>query len=67
VQTISFWWCSASLDYYFDYINNLKKVTRADIQDYVRKYIKGKPYAAGLLVNPQKDQHLNPESFFKSN
>lgn len=67
VHTISFWWCSASLDYYFDYINNLKKVTRADIQDYVRKYIKGKPYAAGLLINPQKDQKLNPESFFKSN
>lgn len=65
VHTVSFWWCSASLDYYFNYINNLKKVTRADIQDYVRKYIKGKPYCAGLLVNPQMNQQLNPQTFFK--
>ncbi|HEY9363734.1 MAG TPA: pitrilysin family protein [Chitinophagaceae bacterium] len=65
VHTISFWWCSASLDYYFNYINNLKKVTRADIQNYVRKYIKDKPYCAGLLINPQVEQQLNPGSFFK--
>jgi zinc protease len=65
VHTISFWWCSASLDYYFNYINNLKKVLRADIQNYVRKYIKGKPYCAGLLINPQVEQELNPGNFFK--
>jgi zinc protease len=65
VHTISFWWCSASLDYYFNYINNLKKVSRADIQNYVRKYIKGKPYCAGLLINPQVEQELNPGNFFK--
>ena len=65
VHTISFWWCSASLDYYFNYINNLKKVSRADIQKYVRKYIKGKPYCAGLLINGQMEQQLNPGSFFK--
>ncbi len=67
VHTVSFWWCSASLDYYFDYIKNLKKVTRADIQDYVRKYIKENPYAAGLLVSPQMDQQMKPETFFKAN
>ena len=65
VHTVSFWWCSASLDYYFNYINNLKKVTRADIRDYVRKYIKEKPYCAGLLVSPQMNEQLHPETFFK--
>ncbi|MEO5650233.1 MAG: pitrilysin family protein [Ginsengibacter sp.] len=67
VHTVSFWWCSASFDYYFNYINNLKKVSRADIQDYVRKYIKGKPYCAGILVSPQMDQEFKPETFFKAN
>lgn len=64
VHTVSFWWASASLNYYFNYINNVKKVTRADIQAYVRKYIKGKPYCAGLLVSPQMDEQLKPATFF---
>ncbi len=67
VHTVSFWWCSATLDYYFNYIKNLKNVSKADIQQYVRKYIKDKPFAAGLLVSPQMDQQLHPESFFTSN
>ncbi|MDP4283875.1 MAG: pitrilysin family protein [Bacteroidota bacterium] len=67
VHIVSFWWCSASLDYYFNYINHVQKVTRADIQQYVRKYIKGKPYCAGLLVSHDMDQQLQPEMFFKSN
>ena len=65
VHAVSFSWCSASLDYYFNYINNLKKVSRADIRDYVRKYIKGKFYCAGILVNGQMNEQLKPESFFK--
>jgi len=67
VHVVSFWWCSATLDYYFNYIDNLKKVSKADIQQYVRKYIKDKPYAAGLLVSPQMKQQLHPEAFFASN
>ena len=53
VKVLSFWWASASIDYFTTYQENLKKVSRADLQDYVRKYIKDKPYCAGLLVNPQ--------------
>jgi len=66
VHTVSFWWCSASLDYYFNYIKNVQQVTRADIQKYVRKYIKDKPYCVGLLVNPQMDRQLQPATFFKA-
>lgn len=65
-HTIAFWWCSADLEYMYNYVPNLKKVTKADIQNYVRKYIKGKNYSAGLLVNPAMKEQLNPSSFWKS-
>jgi len=67
VHTVSFWWASASLDYYFNYIKNVQKVSRADIQRYVRKYIKDKPFAAGMIINPQMEKQVNPETFFKAN
>ncbi|QQL48692.1 M16 family metallopeptidase [Mucilaginibacter ginkgonis] len=63
-QVLSFWWASASLDYFASYNDNLKKMTRADLQNYVRKYIKGKPYCAGLLVSPQMNRQLTPAKFF---
>ena len=51
VHTLSFWWASASLDYYFNYVKEIKKVTRQDIIAYVDKYIKGQPCVKGLLLN----------------
>jgi zinc protease len=65
-HTIAYWWCSADLDYMYNYVTNLKKVSKADIQNYVRKYIKGKNYSAGLLINPAHKEALNPSSFWKS-
>lgn len=59
VHTLSFWWASASLEYYFSYINEINKITRADLQDYVRKYIKGKPCVKGLLMNPAQQKNWN--------
>ncbi|HQV00481.1 MAG: insulinase family protein [Bacteroidia bacterium] len=53
VHTVTFWWASASINYYTDYVANLKKVTRADIKKYVQQYIKGKPSVTGLLISPQ--------------
>lgn len=67
VQTVSFWWASATLDYYFNYISNLKKVTRGDIQEYIRKYITGKPFVAALLLSPGMEKQSHPETFFKDN
>jgi len=66
VHTVSFWWCSASFDYFSTYLENINKVTRADIQNYVRKYITGKPYCAGLLINPGTKSNTDPETFFKA-
>jgi len=62
---LSFWWASASIDYYTNYEENLNKVTRKDLLDYVRKYIKGKPYCAGLMLNKAMITAINPQQFFK--
>jgi zinc protease len=52
VHAVTYWWASASIDYYTTYVENLKKVTREDIKRYVRTYIKGKPKAIGVLTTP---------------
>ena len=67
VHSLSFWWASASLDYFNSYDSNLQKVTRADIKTYINRYIKNKPYCAGLLINPELSKQLNVETFFTSN
>ena len=67
VQTLSFWWASASLDYFTTYGENLRKVQKTDLQSYVSKYIKNKPHTAGMLINPTMKSQINPEAFFKAN
>jgi zinc protease len=53
VHTVSFWWSTGGLDYYRNYLDNLRKVSRADIQNYVRRYIAGKPSVTGVLVSDE--------------
>ncbi len=48
IHVISWWWASASFDYYKSYVANLQTVTRADIAHFVRTYIKGQPYVLGI-------------------
>lgn len=64
-STVSFWWAVAGLDYYYDYIANLQRVSREDIARYVRQYIIGQPFVAGLLLSEQLNEQLTitPESF----
>ncbi|MDB5004997.1 MAG: insulinase family protein [Mucilaginibacter sp.] len=66
VNTLAFWWASASLNYYFTYLDNLQKINKADLQAYVRKYIKNKPYCAGLLISPELRSQLKTDDFFKA-
>lgn len=63
-HTVSFWWATASLEYYEGYIDNLKAVTRADINRYVTEYILGKPFVAGVLLSPEQreEQDLSEET-----
>jgi zinc protease len=59
IHTLTFWWASASLNYYFNYVNEINKITRADLDAYVRKYIKGKPCVKGLLLNTEQQKTFN--------
>ncbi|MEZ4313349.1 MAG: pitrilysin family protein [Polyangiaceae bacterium] len=51
-SSITFWWTSAGLDYYKGYVDNVKKVTRADIARYMDTFVLGKPYVLGVMVSP---------------
>lgn len=57
-HTVSFWWASSGLDYYASYIEKLKQVTRADIQAYVRKYIKNRPRIYGVMLSAEDQKNL---------
>ena len=61
VHTVTYWWASASIDYYTSYVENLQNVTREDITRYVQTYIKDKPRATGILLSPsmRDDMLLN--------
>lgn len=63
LHTVTYWWASASIDYYTDYVANLQKVTRKDIKKYVEKYIQGKPKVVGLLLSPKMKETMEIESF----
>lgn len=62
VHSLTFWWASATLDYYVNYIDNLEKVTREDIKKYVRKYILDQPNVTGILLSPQMKESLGMET-----
>ncbi|MCI0339366.1 MAG: insulinase family protein [Acidobacteria bacterium] len=57
-HTVSFWWASSGLDYYAGYVENLRKVTRADIKRYVDKYIKDKPRVVGVLISEADQKRI---------
>ena len=64
VHLFSFWWACASVDYYTFYGENLNKITRQDIKDYVRTYIKGKPFCAGLIVPQEPNVNTDINFYF---
>lgn len=49
-HTLSYWWASADIDYYRNYIENLRAVERDDIARYVERWISGQPRATVLLA-----------------
>jgi len=65
-SNLTYWWCSTSLDYFTDYYTAMNKVTKQDIQNYVKKYIAGKPYVAGMIINPEMNKQYNPAEYFKN-
>lgn len=59
VHTVSFWWAVTGLDYYRNYVENLRKVTRKDINNYVNRYIKDQPFIMGIILPEQVFSTLN--------
>jgi zinc protease len=58
-HTVSFWWASSGLDYYATYVDKLRKVTREDITQYVRKYIKNKPRIVSALLSADDQKSIS--------
>lgn len=50
-HTLTFFWATASLDYYRGYVDNVKKVTRADIARYLDTYVLGKSFVFGAMLS----------------
>ncbi|HKB45838.1 MAG TPA: pitrilysin family protein [Chitinophagaceae bacterium] len=65
-SNLTFWWCSTSLDYFTDYDAAMQKITRQDIIRYIKKYITGKPYIAGMIINEEMNKQLTPGEYFKN-
>ena len=57
-HTLSFWWSSTGIDYFRGYQKNLRAITRADINRYVRTYIKGKPHVALALMSAKANAEV---------
>ena len=57
-HTVGFWWAVAGIPYYKDYTANMQRATREDIADFVRDYMIGKPYVAGVLISPADRQRV---------
>ena len=58
-HTIGFWWSVSGLDYYMKYIDEMAVRTAADLQQYARTYIVGKPYVIGILMPGSERKKLN--------
>ncbi len=58
LETLCFWWCSASLDYYMNYVKNIQTVTKKDVAEFVDKYIKNKNYVLGVSSSRENLQAL---------
>ena len=65
-HTVSFWWCSAEIDYYLNYIQNLNDVTRQDIQRFVKRWIVNQPRATVLLSSPEVADQWSSERLLEA-
>jgi zinc protease len=63
---LTYWWCSTSLDFLTDYFSAMDKVTKEDLRSYVTRYITGKPYVAGMIINAEMNAQYKPASYFKN-
>ncbi len=50
---LAFWWAVTGLDYYNTYIDKMTKITLADVQGFVNKWLIGKLNITGILLSPE--------------
>ena len=65
-SNLTYWWCSGSLNFFTDYVPGMMSITRADIQQYLNKYIINKPFVAGMIINEAMNKQLKPADYFKN-
>jgi zinc protease len=65
-KTVTYNWTSTSLNYFTDYFDAMDKVTKQDIQKYINRYVTGKPYVAGMIINADMNKQHNPSAYFKN-
>lgn len=58
-HTLGFWWSSTGIEYFRGYHKNLRSVSRADINKYIKTYIQGKPHIGIALIAPGAKQAAN--------
>ena len=51
-HTVGYWWAGPGLDYYLGYVPGMQAVTEADIAEFARTYMIGKPNVSGVLIDP---------------
>jgi zinc protease len=52
IDTLSFWWSTASTDYYFGYVDNLRRVTNTDVSKFITTYLVTKKSVTGVRLSP---------------
>jgi zinc protease len=52
ISSLSFWWATASTDYFLNYIDKVKKVTPDNVSDFVTKYISHNLEILSLRLSP---------------
>jgi zinc protease len=50
-HTLGFWWSSTGIEYFRGYYKNLRAISRADTNRYVKTYIQGKPHVGIALIS----------------
>lgn len=53
IKTLSFWWAVTGFEYYDGYLENLRKVTLADVKHFVENYLLEKPMVTSYIVSPE--------------
>ena len=51
---LTFWWSSTGLPYYLSYPDHIRAVTRAQMADFLKRYVYGKPYVFGAMLSPDE-------------